>query len=145
MIGPVSRLVVLALVLASFCPGNCSIALPCQMQCKAPCYESGVRILGELEPEASISPSSALLPPTAATDQPAAHQTQDEPMSRLLERVTAVAESKALAATQVSATCCALQQQHSCMQGLPLQDTAVCRPLSHRSCSIGFHGNFCPY
>lgn len=56
------------------------------------------------------STNSALVIPTAATDAPAAHDTEQEPMSSLVKRVTEVAEEKALAATQVPIIW--LEQQH---------------------------------
>jgi hypothetical protein len=145
MIGPVPRLVVLALLLASFCHGNCSIPLPCQLQCKEPCTVSIVRNLGELDPQASISPSSTLGPPAAATDQPAAHQTQDEPMSSVIKRVADVAESKALAATQVRSLCCARNSSVPACIVFHMACMPRHMPLPRRNCStrISYSTNVC--
>ncbi|KAF6260329.1 Six-hairpin glycosidase-like protein [Scenedesmus sp. NREL 46B-D3] len=99
MISPAFRLFVLTLVLAVLRSGQCSNSSPCQLQCKTPCNTSSI-YSGLLRPEVHDSTNSALVIPTAATDAPAAHDTEQEPMSSLVKRVTEVAEEKALAATQ---------------------------------------------
>lgn len=111
MIGPASRLLVSALVLAVFCSGHCSNFPPCQLQCSSPCDVNNVRNLEALTPNGRDSASSLLVPSTAATNGPAAADREEEPMSSLIKRVTDVAENKALAATQVRALLL-LQQRH---------------------------------